>query len=189
MTLGAYYVQTQTFSWLPVLVGLPVGLLIAAVLYINEFPDYTADKAVGKRTLVVRFGRQQAVPLYIAMMALANLAIIVGVAAGFLPVAALLALVLIPLSVRAIQQALVHYQSPYELAPANALTIVGHLAAGLALTLSYIWLGAGRSSDGLAALLGLGFLAFVAYMYWNVERQKRAFQGLKGVVNEPGNQG
>ncbi|MBM2831086.1 MAG: 1,4-dihydroxy-2-naphthoate octaprenyltransferase [Dehalococcoidia bacterium] len=187
MTLGAYYVQTRTFSWLPVLVAIPVGLLIAAVLYINEFPDYTADKAVGKRTLVVRLGRRHAVPLYIAMMVLANLAIIAGVALNVLPLAALLALVLIPLSFRAIQNALVHYQSSHDLAPTNALTITGHLALGLALTIAYVWIGVERGGVGLAGILGLAFLAFVAYMYWNVERHRKAFHGLKGAVAGPAN--
>ncbi len=50
---GAYFVQARSLSWLPVLVSLPVGLLITAVLYINEFPDYLQDKAAGKRTWVV----------------------------------------------------------------------------------------------------------------------------------------
>ena len=68
MALGAYYVQAQSFSWLPVIAAIPVSLLIAAVLYINEFPDYTADKQVGKKTLVVRLGREKAVTLSAAIM-------------------------------------------------------------------------------------------------------------------------
>ena len=65
MALGASYVQTQSFSWIPVIAAIPVSLLIAAVLYINEFPDYTADKQVRKNTLVVRLGRERAVILYV----------------------------------------------------------------------------------------------------------------------------
>lgn len=48
-----------TLSWL----SLVLGLLIAAFLLINEFPDYRADRAGGKRTLVVRLGRERAVRL------------------------------------------------------------------------------------------------------------------------------
>ena len=40
--------------------SLSLGLLIGAFLWINEFPDYEADKAAGKRTLVVRLGRRRA---------------------------------------------------------------------------------------------------------------------------------
>ena len=60
MTLGGYYVQTQAIVWTPIMPSIPVALLITAVLYINEFPDYRADAAAGKRTLVVRLGRERA---------------------------------------------------------------------------------------------------------------------------------
>src|SRR5256886_11584347 len=56
MTLGAYYVQAHSFAIEPLLASIPVGLLIAAVLWINEFPDMDADNAVGKKTLVLRLG-------------------------------------------------------------------------------------------------------------------------------------
>src|SRR5712692_7659383 len=56
MTLGAYYVQAHSFAIAPLLASIPVGLLIAAVLWINEFPDMDADNAVGKKTLVLRLG-------------------------------------------------------------------------------------------------------------------------------------
>src|SRR5213593_3702327 len=46
MTLGAYYVQTGKFALEPILASIPIGLLIAAVLWVNEFPDMDADKAV-----------------------------------------------------------------------------------------------------------------------------------------------
>ena len=82
MILGAYYVQTQSFSWLPVVAAIPISLLIAAVLYINEFPDYIADKQVGKNTLVVRLGREKAVILYVLIMA----GVYLSIGRGFSPV-------------------------------------------------------------------------------------------------------
>ena len=63
MVLGSYFVQTGRFTWPPVFVSVPVGILIALVLYINEFPDYEADKAVNKRTLVVMLGKRKALVL------------------------------------------------------------------------------------------------------------------------------
>ncbi len=41
-------------------VSLPLGILIAAFLWINEFPDYRADRGASKRNLVVRLGRPAA---------------------------------------------------------------------------------------------------------------------------------
>ncbi|MCK4442941.1 MAG: prenyltransferase [Thermoplasmata archaeon] len=49
MTLGAYYVQTGYFAWEPALAAVPIAILIATLLYINELPDYKADKEAGKR--------------------------------------------------------------------------------------------------------------------------------------------
>lgn len=61
---GTYLVQRGGVSpmvWLP---ALPLGLLIGGFLLINEFPDYRADLAAGKRTLVVRLGRERASGLF-----------------------------------------------------------------------------------------------------------------------------
>ena len=182
MALGAYYVQTQSFSWLPVVAAAPVGLLIAAVLFINEFPDYNADKAVGKSTWVVRLGPRNSILPFAATTLLANAAVIAGVVAGYLPAVSLLALLTLPASVIAIRYAAKSYGKSFDLAPANALTVIGHLAVGLAITWAFAWQGAGGQAAGVVAVLGAVFLGFVAYMYWHVEHQKKVFHGLKGVV-------
>ena len=68
------------YGWLPVAVGyylqigevaslihwlsVPIGLTIFNVILLNEFPDYLADTAAGKRNLVVRLGRQRGAVLY-----------------------------------------------------------------------------------------------------------------------------
>ncbi|MFX0056258.1 MAG: prenyltransferase, partial [Candidatus Hermodarchaeota archaeon] len=60
MVLGSYYVQVLVLAWEPVIASLPIAFLITAVLYINEFPDATADEAAGKLTIVVRLGKRRA---------------------------------------------------------------------------------------------------------------------------------
>ncbi len=57
---GTYLVQRGTLSLDVVAVSVPLGLLIGAFLWINEFPDYRADLAAAKRNLVVRMGRRRA---------------------------------------------------------------------------------------------------------------------------------
>ncbi len=182
MTLGAYYVQTQSLSWVPVIAAIPVSLLIAAVLYINEFPDYTADKRVGKNTLVVRLGRGRAVSLFVVIMAGVYLSIGAGVAAGILPVTALLGLMTLPLAFRAIQYARKHYAASFDLIPANALTVTSHLATGLLLTLAFVWQVLGREGLAYVILLAAVFAVFVILMYRHIERQKAIFLGLKQAV-------
>jgi 1,4-dihydroxy-2-naphthoate octaprenyltransferase len=60
IALGTFMVQRGAVSHLLVWAAIPLGLLIAAFLWINEFPDYLADRAAGKRTLVVRLDRRRA---------------------------------------------------------------------------------------------------------------------------------
>ena len=55
-TAGTYYVQTQSFSWLPALAGCGPGLLAVAILVVNNLRDIEGDRKAGKRTLAVRFG-------------------------------------------------------------------------------------------------------------------------------------
>jgi 1,4-dihydroxy-2-naphthoate octaprenyltransferase len=182
MTLGAYYVQAQSFSWLPVIAAIPVSLLIAAVVYINEFPDYTADKQVGKNTLVVRLGRERAVVLYTLIMMGVYVSIGAGVATGVLPLATLLGLLTLPVTIRAIQYAKKHHSNSFDLIPANALTITSHLATGLLLTLAFAWEALGAQGLAYVVFLGLIFLGFIVWMYRHIERQKNIFLGLKQAV-------
>lgn len=53
-------VLTGRWSWTVIGLSLPLGLLVGAFLWVNEFPDCTADRRSGKRTLVVRLGRRRA---------------------------------------------------------------------------------------------------------------------------------
>jgi 1,4-dihydroxy-2-naphthoate octaprenyltransferase len=56
MTWGSYYVQIQHWSWVAFAASVPVGLLVTAILNMNNVRDYQDDLAVNKRTLPVRFG-------------------------------------------------------------------------------------------------------------------------------------
>jgi 1,4-dihydroxy-2-naphthoate octaprenyltransferase len=60
LCLATYVIQTDRYAWDVVWLALPLGLLIAAFLWVNEFPDHDADAAHGKRNLVVVLGRRRA---------------------------------------------------------------------------------------------------------------------------------
>jgi 1,4-dihydroxy-2-naphthoate polyprenyltransferase len=136
--LGAYMVQTHRFNWEAVWVSLPVALLIAAVLFINQFQDFRADRAVGKRNWVVRLGRQRAVHVYGILMTVWMLPVLLGVVFRALPAAAGLALLVLVPAVRAILTARRHCDAPVLLAPTNASTILVHLTVGLLLSASLV---------------------------------------------------
>lgn len=138
MTLGAYYVQTKILSIEPLIASIPISLLIAAVLYINEFPDYGADKAVGKNTLVVRLGRNRAAFGYILIVVGSYIVILLNVLLGIVPPHTLFALIPFPLAFKAVELASKFHSEPFNLAPANALTIVFHFLTSLLISFGYL---------------------------------------------------
>ncbi len=70
---GTYYAQTQTITWLAVLSSFPVGLLICAILVINNLRDLENDRKSNKNTLAVKFGKHWAQQEFIAFLVLAYL--------------------------------------------------------------------------------------------------------------------
>ena len=62
-----YHLMTRAWDMAAIaLLGTPVAISIFMVILINEFPDWPADRQVGKRNLVVRLGREKAAMLYAA---------------------------------------------------------------------------------------------------------------------------
>jgi len=139
IVLGTFYVQTQAVSYDALWASIALGLLITAVLYINEFPDYEADKAVGKNTLIVVMGRERAVWGYVALLVGTYLITIVGVALHVLPRTLLLALLTLPLAYRCIRGAMRFHSNTQKLVPTQAATIQLHLLTGMILCLGHVF--------------------------------------------------
>ena len=68
---GSFYAQTEELAWEAFVLAIPVGLLAAAILVVNNVRDLETDRRAGKRTLAVRLGRQGARGLYGGMLAAA----------------------------------------------------------------------------------------------------------------------
>jgi 1,4-dihydroxy-2-naphthoate octaprenyltransferase len=138
MVLGSYYVQTMSLQFKPLYVSLPVGLLVAAILWVNQFPDYSADREVGKRTLVVVLGREKASQVFALIIVVVYSMIGLGILFGWMPVLSLVSFFTIPLAVKAVSTAQRYHSEPEKLAPACSSTILTHLVLGLLLTLAYV---------------------------------------------------
>ncbi len=137
ITGGTFLVQTGTLTPLVVLASLPLGLLIANVLWINQYPDYEADLQGGKRNGVVRLGKQKAGIVFASLFGLAYLT---------MPVLALfsknffwlLPLLSLPLAIRAVKVARTHYDNIPQLIEANAKTIQVYQLTGLTMVIAVI---------------------------------------------------
>lgn len=138
MTLGAYYVQAQEYAWEPFLASIPVGILIALVLYVNEVPDRPGDAAAGKRTLPVRFSKATIVNGYVASVALTFLLILVFPILDVTPWPTLVALLAAPLALPVARALRESYDQPYVLMAAMGKNIQLHLVTGLLLVAGYV---------------------------------------------------
>ena len=70
---GTYYVQAMDISTEVLVAGLATGLMAAAILQVNNIRDMEGDRAAGKRTLVVRFGRRFGITLWAGCVVVAAL--------------------------------------------------------------------------------------------------------------------
>jgi 1,4-dihydroxy-2-naphthoate octaprenyltransferase len=104
-TLGAYYTITGTLTWQALVVSLPVGLLVTAILHGNEWRDIADDKRYGIGTLSAWMGNRRAYLLYVSLIVGAYLALTIAVLLDWLPTTTLLAMLSLPLFVRAIKNA------------------------------------------------------------------------------------
>jgi 1,4-dihydroxy-2-naphthoate octaprenyltransferase len=73
---SAYYIQTGTIHPIIHWLALPIGLTVFNVILLNEFPDYAADMATGKKNLLNRMGKKNGEFLYIAFSLLASAAML-----------------------------------------------------------------------------------------------------------------
>ncbi len=97
---GSYYVQLERLDGLPFGLSVSVGLLIAAILVVNNVRDIDTDRRVGKRTLAVRLGRERTRRLYTALLAFTFVALPLSLLVWSGPAWALLGLLTIPIALR-----------------------------------------------------------------------------------------
>jgi 1,4-dihydroxy-2-naphthoate octaprenyltransferase len=139
MLLGAYVVQTRgALAWEPFVASIPIALLVALILYVNEIPDRRGDAHAGKRTLPVRFSRSAIVNGYNWAVVAAYVVLVVGVVAGVLPIPTLLMLLTIPLARRVSAGLTPNYDNPYGLMAFMGVNVKLHLAAGALLLVAYL---------------------------------------------------
>jgi 1,4-dihydroxy-2-naphthoate octaprenyltransferase len=104
MVIGSYYVQVKSLAWAPLLVSLPIGLLVMAILHVNNLRDVVQDDERNRLTWVVlayrRFGairgKSFSIALYCTMIVGAYLIILVLAGFGVVPTLALLTVLTAP---------------------------------------------------------------------------------------------
>jgi len=98
--LGTTYVQAGRVHWTAIAGAVGIGALACALLVVNNLRDIPTDTASGKRTLAVVLGAERSRRMYAGLVALA---FILGALCGLATVWALLALIALPIAVRAVR--------------------------------------------------------------------------------------
>ncbi len=138
--LGAYFVQSGSYTLTTILAAIPAGILVHNLLLLNEFPDVEADRKGGRKALPIALGEAKAGKVFSALTIAVYLWIIAMVAGGLLPVPTLLALLTIPLAVKAIRGA-ISYHEQAKLLPALGANVLLVLLTQLLLGVGYIVAG------------------------------------------------
>jgi len=138
--LGAYFVQTASYTLPAVIASVPSGILVHNLLLLNEFPDVEADQTAKRQTLPIIMGREKAGIVYSVLTIMVYLWIVGGVVARVMPVFALVALLTLPFAVRAIRGALKPVGME-RLMPAMANNVLVVLLTQLLLGIGYILAG------------------------------------------------
>jgi len=134
--VGTTYVQTLTLPGLAFAVAVPIGLLIVAILVVNNLRDIDGDAVVGKRTLAVLVGDRRTRVLFAGLFVVA-FAVIAAV--GVLRPWALLGLLAAPLAVPPARTVLTGGRGPAligALAGTGRLTLATGVLLGIGLALS-----------------------------------------------------
>jgi 1,4-dihydroxy-2-naphthoate octaprenyltransferase len=135
--LGAYFIQTTAYTLPAVIAAIPSGILVHNLLLLNEFPDVEADKKAGRRTMPILIGKTRTWMVYTALTVVVYLWIIGWVAAGIMPLFALIALLTLPFAIKAIIGGQKH-EDMSQLVPAMANNVMVVLLTQFLLGIGYI---------------------------------------------------
>jgi 1,4-dihydroxy-2-naphthoate octaprenyltransferase len=136
--MGTYFVQTGHYSAGAFVAALAPGFLTANLLFLNEFPDVRADTKGGRFHLVIALGTKRAAILYAGLMVMTYLSILGGVFSKLMPALSLIALLPLPLALKAITTTFKHHDNPQEIVPALKANVLTILLTDALLALAYL---------------------------------------------------
>ena len=135
---GTYFTQTGAITRELLWLSVPPGILTGLLLFLNEFPDAQADRAGGRRHLVILLGHRGAAVTYCLALALCYGVIVGGVITGWFPIPLLLAALTLPLGVKTSITALRHGEQFEKMVPALGTNVIVVLGTDLLMVMAYL---------------------------------------------------
>ena len=138
IVMGTYFVQTSQITEQSVLAGIVIGVLSSLVLFITSFPDHDADKAKGRKTLVINLGKQKACTILWIFPAITYGITIIAVVFEIFPVFCLIILSTVPLIIKSGQKLKQNYDKLTNLIPVMSSTLYFSRITGVLLVVGFL---------------------------------------------------
>ena len=138
IVIGTYFVQTSQITESTVLAGIVIGVLSSLVLFITSFPDHDADKAKGRKTLVINLGKQKACTILWIFPAITYGITIIAVIFEIFPVFCLIILSTVPLIIRSGLKLKQNYDKLTNLIPVMSSTLYLSRITGVLLVVGFL---------------------------------------------------
>jgi 1,4-dihydroxy-2-naphthoate octaprenyltransferase len=141
MGLGAYVTQTGVIDATGVSILVPVTILVALLLFLNEFLDSEIDEDAGRRHLVILLGKRRSAWVYVAGLVATYVSILISIVVRAAPLTILIVFFTAPLAYKAGRLAVQNYDRTTEFVPALGANVLVILATILLLAAGF---GIGR---------------------------------------------
>jgi len=137
----AFYLQQKRFHPAVHLCSLPIIFSIFNVIFINEFPDYIADRALGKKTLVVRLGKEISGKFYAVISIITGITLVLALwgIGLFTPLVLLLAAPVLTVAILNASWAFLgYYKDRVKLERLCAMTLIVNLGVNILFCVAFL---------------------------------------------------
>ncbi|MFC1562694.1 prenyltransferase [candidate division KSB1 bacterium] len=106
--LGVYIILNHGYTSSAIYASIPSGIFVFNLLFLNEFPDADADRIGGRKTLPIIIGKDKSAVLYSVLTFLVYAWIFSGTLLKLMPPYTLIALLTLPIAIKAMKGSFVH---------------------------------------------------------------------------------
>jgi 1,4-dihydroxy-2-naphthoate octaprenyltransferase len=137
VVLGSFLALTGSLSVNIIIISIPPGVLTCLLLFLNEFPDAEADKKGGRYHLIIHFGKKKSARIYVSGLALTYIFILLTPFVLSIPYTVLIALITLPIALKASITTLKYYADNKRLLPALAMNVAVVILTDLLLAVGF----------------------------------------------------
>jgi len=138
IVLGTYFIQALEINLTTIMGGIFIGALSSLVLFITSFPDFEADKAKGRKTLVISVGKQKATILFWIFPIVIYSILISGIFYEIFPIYCIISLAMFPLIIKTGLLLKQNFDDINKLIPAMSYTITFSRITGALFVIGFL---------------------------------------------------